>query len=191
MNDNQKTTLDILTEMRKECGDADSRYLGKRIIHRMEDTRVMQYCDRLEAALKRDVKYALEHATHHAEAVAKGNCRDCIYNPRGENYEGGNPAALRDALKGIADICDGKTEQSPSEERLIIYNLAKAALAEPARNCDLPLVVDFPANNNADKAWRVFKQHNPDAYFDVSGLLRCIDWLLASATERKGDSDGK
>ena len=60
----------------------------------------------------------------------------CIYALCRMLKEIGNPAALRNALKEIADICDGKTEQSPSEERLIIYNLAKAALAEPARNCD-------------------------------------------------------
>lgn len=61
-----------------------------------------------------------------------------------------------------------------------------AALAEPPRNCDMPLVVDGPADNNADKAWLAFKRHNPDAYFDVSGLLRCIDWLLAPATNKEG-----
>ena len=58
----------------------------------------------------------------------------------------------------------------------------RAYKSEP-RNCDMPLVVDGPADNNADKAWLVFKHRNPDAYFDVSGLLRCIDWLLAPATE--------
>ena len=60
------------------------------------------------------------------------------------------------------------------------------ALAAPPRNCDMPLVVDGPADNNADRAWLVFKRNNPDAYFDVPGLLRCIDWLLASAKEKKG-----
>lgn len=62
----------------------------------------------------------------------------------------------------------------------------KTALSAPPRNCDMPLVVDGPADNNADKAWIVFKRHNPDAYFDVSGLLRCIDWLYAPAAEKEG-----
>lgn len=57
------------------------------------------------------------------------------------------------------------------------------ALSAPPRNCDRPLVVEGPADNNADKAWLVFKRHHPDAYFDVPGLLRCIDWLLAPARE--------
>lgn len=54
----------------------------------------------------------------------------------------------------------------------------EAEIGRPRRNCDMLLVEDGPADNNADKAWLVFKQYNPDAYFDVSGLLRCIDWLL-------------
>ena len=36
---------------------------------------------------------AVEHATRHAESVARDNCRDCVRNPDGKNYEGGNAAA--------------------------------------------------------------------------------------------------
>ena len=100
-----------------------------------------------------------------------------------------NTAAKREAL---SDACYAmfnflKVQNGGYEEMANALDKAKAALAAPARNCDLPLVVDGPANNNADKAWLVFKRHNPDAYFDVSGLLRCIDWLFAPATEQKGE----
>lgn len=50
----------------------------------------------------------------------------------------GNQMKMLNALKGIADICDGKVEcKSTSEERLLIYNLAKSALTAPQRNCDV------------------------------------------------------
>ena len=100
----------------------------------------------------------------------------------------GNSAAMREAL---SDACYAmfnflKTQSGGFEEMANALDKAKAALAAPARNCDMLLVVDGPADNNADKAWLVFKRHNPDVYFDVPGLLRCIDWLFASATEKEG-----
>lgn len=96
--------------------------------------------------------------------------------------ERGNFAALRGALKAIGGLC---TRLIPTWDGAIgrIKDITEAALATPARNCDMPLVVEGPADNNADKAWLVFKRHNPDAHFDVLGLLRCIDWLIAPATE--------
>lgn len=97
----------------------------------------------------------------------------------------GNATEMREALlrcDAIAQLPETRELQSIKDMRIII----SAALAAPPRNCDMPLVVDGPADNDADKAWIVFKHHNPDAYFDVSGLLRCIDWLFAPATERKG-----
>ena len=99
--------------------------------------------------------------------------------------ESGDRAKLRDALVKARKVIKAMGEYWARETLPII----DAALDAPPRNCDMPLVVDGPAYNNADKAWHVFKRHNPDAYFDVSGLLRCIDWLLAPSTERKGESD--
>ena len=119
-----------------------------------------------------------------------------------------NNSKLREALKlaiKVGDWCCSQTDD-PLEccEYSCVYQVEphgeagvdcpwkkiRAALAAPLRNCDMPLVVDGPADNNADKAWLVFKRHHPDAYFDVSGLLRCIDWLLAPATAEEGDDDG-
>jgi hypothetical protein len=102
----------------------------------------------------------------------------------------GNSAAMREALKRIV-AASIVAKNAPAPEWMLqrmadIFAMATTALAAPPRNCDLPLVVDGPADSNADKAWLVFKHHNPDAYFDAPGLLRCIDWLLAPATEKEG-----
>ena len=98
--------------------------------------------------------------------------------------------------KNIRRLIDHIRKEKSLSEKLAketfdqIDDLVNEALIAKPRNCDMPLVVNVSADNNADKAWLVFKHHNPDAYFDVPGLLRCIDWLLAPATERKGESDG-
>ena len=108
--------------------------------------------------------------------------------------ERGDAAKLREAVAYLFTLidmrklvldCDEAEEISAVQVMLDEY---RAALSAPPRNCDMPLVVDGPADNNADKAWIVFKRHNPDAYFDVPGLLRCIDWLwlLAATPEKEG-----
>ena len=105
----------------------------------------------------------------------------------------GDMAKLREALEFCLDfIMRLDRAFNPYMQNLLEDAIAKAeaALSSPLRNCDVPLVVDGPADNNADKAWLVFKQHNPDVYFDVPGLLRCIDWLLAPVTEQEGGDDG-
>ena len=104
----------------------------------------------------------------------------------------GNAAAMRDALKRFLvwaqqDLWENACEGTNHRQLVnAMVDEISAALSAPPRNCDLPLVVDGPANNNADKAWLVFRRHNPEAYFDVPGLLRCIEWLLAPAAEREG-----
>lgn len=102
---------------------------------------------------------------------------------RVEKRELGNVAAMREALVKVKELFDGRLMFQPAIRAA--HEAVNAALHAKPRNCDMPLVVDGPADNNADKAWIVFKQHNPDAYFDVPGLLRCIDWLFAPATEGK------
>lgn len=68
-----ETIADIVAEMRREVGYGKDTYCGKRVIRLMEDVRVMQFCDRIDAAWKRDEERAVEHATRHAEAVARDN----------------------------------------------------------------------------------------------------------------------
>lgn len=104
----------------------------------------------------------------------------------------GNMKAMREALEWLHHDIERQAalDREMSTDNAVRIGAIREALAAPARNCDMPLVVDGPADNNADKAWLVFKYHNPDAYFDVSGLLRCIDWLLAPATEQNGENNG-
>lgn len=103
----------------------------------------------------------------------------------------GDCAKLRETMLAIkAGILKRREENAWYISDSDILEKIDAALAARPRNCDMPLVVDGPADNSADKAWLVFKRHNPDAYFDVPGLLRCIDWLLAPATEQKGQENG-
>ena len=107
------------------------------------------------------------------------------YADRVEAIGTGNIAKLRNALE-LSKVAILVAKKKMNLENPVILEIIDDALAAPPRNCDMPLVVDGPADNNADKAWLVFKRHNPDAYFDVSGLLRCIDWLLAPATNKEG-----
>lgn len=103
----------------------------------------------------------------------------------------GNMKAMREALEWLHHDIERQAalDGEMSTDNAVRIGAIREALAAPPRNCDMPLVVDGPADNNADKAWLVFKHHNPNAYFDVSGLLRCIDWLLAPATEQEGEND--
>ncbi len=146
------------------------------------------HADRIEAAWKR------EKAEIEAAALSVGGIVEAAREREAvtDCNRLGNAAKMREALKEARRVLRKiyKPELSPldGDNRLIsaTVGIINAALSAPARNCDLPLVVDGPASNNADKAWRVFKHSNPDAYFDVPGLLRCIDWLFATAAERKG-----
>ena len=152
MENENETLADVLAEMRKEIGDGTDTYLGMRIIRRMEDTRVRHYCDRIAAASRRDERRAVEHATRHAEAVARDNCHYCMHNPHGPNYEGDNAAKMREALlkcrdialqwqadeaAGVAGTTDKPEARSASEAVIDMEFEINAALFAPPRNCDV------------------------------------------------------
>lgn len=81
--------------------------------------------DRIEAAAARMEQHAQNHATRHAEAVAAGNCRDCV-------LRGGIAATMREALGKLraglwnSSVIAGK-------RRLELYEIADAAIASAAR----------------------------------------------------------
>ena len=164
----------------KETRDAQKQYF------RTRDTQDL----RTAKALERELDKAIDN---YARVVLNSQPPQPT-QPTLFSRECGDCAKLRAALKLCMDeLCDrcrdlasARGNPLPCLNGCEPVRKAKAALAAPPRNCDMPLVVDGPADNNADKAWLVFKRHNPDAYFDVSGLLRCIDWLLAPATEKEG-----
>lgn len=86
-------------------------------------------CDRMNEEAELSEERAVEHATRHAEAVARDNCRDCVHNPRSKNFEGGNAAAMREALERLL--------HGEYRDRCEVTEIAHAALAAPARNCDV------------------------------------------------------
>jgi len=126
-------------------------------------------------------------------------CNSPIYGEHPKSQPIGNAAAMREALEYVLHFDatdetameDGLTDR----ERIAMYadhieecqKKADAALSAPPRNCDIPFNVEGTTWNDADKAWRVFKRTHPDAYFDTPNLVRCIEWLLATA--EKGDAN--
>ena len=100
-----------------------------------------------------------------------------------------NTAAMREALELFAHMNDdGFYDKSPVVRSIV--NKARAALAAPPRNCDLPEVAEGQPIDLAEQAWRVYKRFHKDSYLDAYGLLRCIGWLLAPATKQKGENNG-
>lgn len=102
----------------------------------------------------------------------------------------GDCAKMREALKLCVDeMCNRCRELAaargnslPCLQGCEPVRKAKAALAAPPRNCDLPEVAKGQPKL-AEQAWRVFKRSHKDSHLDAYGLLRCIRWLLAPATE--------
>lgn len=145
-----------------------------------EGQNVREFAARLKAAWKRDEERAVEHATRHAEAVARDNCRDCVHNPSGKNYEGGNAAAMREALiwmkeRMIAAIHDGSLDCSEA------LNKIEDALKKPARNCDM-----FGTDNT--EAELAYEEYCEKSEIEES-ITGAFEWLFALA-ERKGESNG-
>ena len=124
-----ETVADVLAEMRDAATSADAWHAS------MDANVVMDFADRVETAARRELDHAVEHATRHAEAVARDNCRDCVHNPRGHNFEGGNAAAMREALEQIRDMIMGGGFDGRSPAHIV--NICDAALSAPARNCDV------------------------------------------------------
>lgn len=173
MNCNEMTCF-RLYKYAKETRDAQKAYFRSRDINDLRTAKAMER--ELDKAIDTYAREVLQKEGGFVEA-ARRETR-------------GNAAAMLEALKRIvAASIVAKNANVPEwilQRMADIFAMATTALAATPRNCDMPLVVDGPADNNADKAWLVFRRHNPDAYFDVPGLLRCIDWLLAPATEKEG-----
>ncbi len=106
MSENNETIADIVAAMR-EMSKVSENFAERfsnpclRTAMEMEAKMRKSLADRIESAWKREEEHAVEHATSHAEAVARDNCRDCVHNPQGHNYEGGNAAKMREALEEI------------------------------------------------------------------------------------------
>ena len=131
---------------------------------------------RLEAAWKR------EKADAESDALAVGGIVEAARTTE-KSSAVGNAAAMREALIEIVDRAIEVIDDDEGTYRKIV-ELAQAALAEPARNCDvhtgwLTALKKFNDTDGKRKPWG-------DDVFDT----RFLDWLFAFVTE-KGANDGR
>ena len=125
---------EIVSEMR-EFADTDSQTIGRDVLRR----RIQHFARRFEAAAKREREAGAEAAQICGEigeligreAACKEKVTDCNHL--------GNAAAMREAL---SDACYAmfnflKTQNGGYEEMAKALDKAKAALADPPRNCDV------------------------------------------------------
>lgn len=191
-NENRETLADVVAIVRRaaqyyECEAEKSEGLLRESF-KLSAANYREIADRIEAAWKRDEERAVEHATRHAEAVARDNCRDCVHNPNGKNYEGvGNAAATREALELFVEYSELVCKMGMfNRDRLIaITTKARAALSAPPRNCDRKFV-DKVDMYYAFKDWCHAKGHTMEPLLASDAF----DWFLETAME-KGAADDK
>lgn len=191
-NESRETVADIVAEMRDHVVSAKAWKAG------IKPGVVMDFAGRIEAAAKRDEDHAVEHATRHAEAVARDNCRDCVHNPSGKNYEGGNAAAMREAavsvyysLEKLRPFSLHLDDVGRMREFNHIICLAKnrldAAISAPPRNCDkMPDIDNLTMHDLAKSPCKSTLE-----CASREELLALVRWLFAPAAERKGEDDGR
>lgn len=174
---NNETIADIVEEMRNRA-EAARQY---------DDGIVMllnTLADRIETVYKRETVEVSTRAATFAINKTNEEWRQKL----------GNMAKLRrvceqmlELLKAPPGFNVGGMSVELDEEQVVMWrDRFLDALAAPARNCDVPFRVEGTTWNIADKAWRVFKQTHPDAYFDTPNLVRCIEWLFAHAELEEG-----
>lgn len=186
-NESRETVADIVADIRERAENAMRN--GERLVHNEAVANMLTFvADRIEAAWKRDEERAVEHATRHAEAVARDNCRDCVHN--GKNYEGGNAAAMREACQKTRDLLvrrgNGKCQcVLPWDEFNYAQKMLRAALSAPARNCDL--YATYAEAAEAHKEYATAYIARSSNMFDFP--MEFDEWLFALAAEREGDGD--
>lgn len=169
-NEKRETIAEVVAEIRRDIKLGNNYYAAN-------------LPDRIEAAWKRDEERAIEHATHHAESVARDNCRDCIHNPNGKNYEPiGNAAATYAALVKIHDLTNALDEEC-GVDPVEIRDIARAALSAPARNCD-----EYDCKSDAEVG---FVEQTGETDANPLYWQLFANWLFAPAAERKGEGDGR
>lgn len=138
-NDKPETLAAILAEMRKAVVPM---ICGRPKIEAVSIRDVLQWADRIEAAYKR------EHAEWHGETNAAKEARNRIAckmryefaaKCRACKAEPGSAAAMRDALEWIVNLAPEYPARGVDWNALAAdaFLTASAALAKPARNCDV------------------------------------------------------
>ena len=189
MANNQETIADIIAEKRRRADEierdcAEKMKRGEMVSDcyaRELVADIRREADRIEAALKRE-KTAIE-----ADALAVGGIVEAE-----RKSERGDYAKLREALefcvKGMCGFCRMDAEARGMTTECVngceALRKAKVALAAPPRNCDVMPNVDkltmcdlakSPCKSTLECASR-------------EELLALVRWLLAPATEQKGET---
>lgn len=178
----RETVADILADVRERAENAMRN--GERLVHNEVVANMLTFvADRIEAAWKRDEERAVEHATRHAEAVARDNCRDCVHNPNGKNYKGGNEAAMREACQKMLDLLmlrgDGKVRCVLTwDEFNESQKMLRIALSRPPRNCNR-----FADAEAARQAWL------DDAETGTSSGVRTSNCTNGSSPRRRSGKE--
>ena len=136
---------------------------------------VLEFADRIEAAAKREREAGADAAQicgDIGEMIGREATRE-------KSSQVGNAAKMREAL---SDACYAmfnflKTQNGGYEEMAKALDKAKAALAEPLRNCDRP---ECATTKAAQDVWSK----------EDGGKTAYYEWLLATYTEG-GTTDGK
>lgn len=176
MSDTPETIAAVLAEMRaaaKSTDLFDGEEVGEPLIR---GTKVEEWADRIEAAAERERDEDRQLAAIAESDEAFARCARC---DRPERVPG-NAAALREALEVIANEIRiwraSIVGITPDERRLL--NVALAALAAPARNCD----VSRDAKETIERCLASLNVESSSASFDA-GVCAAICWMLADQAE--------
>ena len=157
-NANQETIEDIVAALRAVA-----------YIQTAESPRdVLEFANRIEAAAKREREAGAEAAQVCGE-IGEMIGREAT---REKSSRVGNSAKMRESL---SDACYAmfnflKTQNGGYEEMAKALDKAKAALAEPPRNCDRP---ECATTKAAQDVWRK----------EDGGKTAYYEWLLAASTK--------
>ena len=164
-NSKQETIADIVAALRAVA-----------YIQTAESPRdVLEFANRIEAAAKREREAGAEAAQVCGE-IGEMIGREAT---REKSSRVGNAAKMRNAL---SDACYAmfnflKTQNGGYEEMAKALDKAKAALAEPARNCDRP---ECATTKSAQDVWRK----------EDGGKTAYYEWLLQQYKEGESEVDG-
>ncbi len=171
MSNKQETIADIVADIRAQNqGLPEDSYALSPLV-----CDLLSFADRIEASAKREREAGAE-AAQICGKIGELIGREATSE---KSSQVGNAAEMREAL---SDACYAmfnflKTQNGGYEEMAKALDKAKAALAEPPRNCDRP---ECATTKAAQNVWRK----------EDGGKTAYYEWLLAAYTEG-GTTDGK
>ena len=168
-NENQETIADIVAAMRNEGHAGDESCLE------WVGAKIRGYANRIETAANREREAGAEAAQICGE-IGEMIGREAT---REKSSRVGNSAKMRESL---SDACYAmfnflKTQNGGYEEMAKALDKAKAALAEPPRNCDRP---ECATTKAAQDVWSR----------EDGGKTAYYEWLLQQYKEGESEVEG-